>query len=260
MAALDSTQNARLPEVDGYSDEDDFYDNTECMLLDCDIDDGVEGKVQDAASAERSNIPINPNSVKHVYRDETWTQFTNEYAPGTLPFTGDPLGVKKSYPRMPSFLHLFGLFWIRNMLRSICIETNRYARVVEDGRNKSGHDWYDMDEKELRTFLAVSLYMVMKKQPNVKSYWAKSEKLFYCPVIANLLSQRHFLALRKCLHLTNTSDFGMDTTSPQYDKMGQCCWLINSIRDACRKVWNVAKMCTVDEMMVRYKGKYCPAP
>jgi hypothetical protein len=51
----------------------------------------------------------------------------------------------------------------------------------------------------------------------------------------------------------------MDSTSPQYDKMDQCHWLINSIRDACRKVWNVAKMCTMDEMMVRYKEKYCLA-
>jgi hypothetical protein len=116
-----------------------------------------------------------------------------------------------------------------------------------------------MEEKELRTFLAISLYMGMKKQPNVKSYWAKSEKLFYCPVIASLLTQRRFLALRKCLHLTNPSEFVTDKSSPLYDQMHQCRWLLNVIRDACRALWNVGKMCTVDEMMVRYKGKYCPA-
>ena len=181
-----------------------------------------------------------------------------EYALGMLPFTRDPHGVKKSYLCMPSFLHLFGLFWTRNKLQSICIETNCYARVVEDGRSKGGHDWYDMDKKELRAFMAVSLYMGMKKQLNVKSYWAKSKKLFYCLVIANLLSQRCFLALQKYLHLTNTSDSCIDTTSLQCDKMDQCRWPINSIQDACRKVWNVAKICTVDEMMVRYKEKYCP--
>jgi hypothetical protein len=160
---------------------------------------------------------------------------------------------------MPSFLHLFGLFWTREVLQNICIETNRYARVVEGGKTKGGDDWYDMQEKELRTFLAVSLYIGMKKQPNVKSYWAKSEKLFYCPVIANLLTQRRFLALRKCLHLSNPSEFVTDKTSPHYDKMHQCRWLLNVIWDACRALWNVGKMCTVDEMMVRYKGKYCPA-
>jgi hypothetical protein len=41
--------------------------------------------------------------------------------------------------------------------------------------------------------------------------------------------------------------------------MHQCKWLLNRIREACKAVWNVAKMCSVDEMMVRYKGKYCPS-
>jgi hypothetical protein len=78
-----------------------------------------------------------------------------------------------------------------------------------------------MDEKELRIFLAVSLYMGMKKKPNVRSYWAKLEPLFYCSVIANLLTQRQFLSLRKCLHLTNPCEYVTDKTSPQYDKMHQ---------------------------------------
>jgi hypothetical protein len=112
-----------------------------------------------------------------------------------------------------------------------------------------------MDEKELQMFLAVFFYMGMKKQPNVRSYWTKSEPLFYCLVIANLLTQRRFLSL----HLTNPCDFVTDKTSPQYDKMHQCRWLLNRIRESCKAVWNVAKMCSIDEMMVRYKGKYCPA-
>jgi hypothetical protein len=36
--------------------------------------------------------------------------------------------------------------------------------VVEDGKSRGGHNWYDMDEKELWTFFTVSLYMGMKKQ------------------------------------------------------------------------------------------------
>ena len=99
----------------------------------------------------------------------------------------------------------------------------------------------------------------MKKQPNVKSYWAKSEKLLFCPVIEKLITQRRFLALQKCLHLTNPSEYNSDKTSPGYDKMHQCHWLLNTIWDICRAVWNVGKMCTMDEMMVRYKGKYCLA-
>jgi hypothetical protein len=189
-----SVEQTLVPELDG-GDEDYFYDNPEKNFPSSDNEDEghEEFKVDDGGV--RRPIPIDPNSIKHIFREETWSQSTNEYALGMLHFIGEPPGMKKSYRRMPSFLHLFGLFWTREVLHTICIETNRYAKVVEDGKTKGGKDWYDLDEKELQIFLAVSLYMGMKKQPNVKSYWTKSEALFFCPVISNLLTQRRFLSL-----------------------------------------------------------------
>ena len=41
--------------------------------------------------------------------------------------------------------------------------------------------------------------------------------------------------------------------------MGQVRWLINVIWEKYMKAWNVGKFATVDEMMIRYKGTYCPA-
>jgi hypothetical protein len=32
--------------------------------------------------------------------------------------------------------------------------------------------------RELKAFLATALYMGMKKLPNVKAYWTKSEEIF----------------------------------------------------------------------------------
>jgi hypothetical protein len=41
--------------------------------------------------------------------------------------------------------------------------------------------------------------------------------------------------------------------------MGQVRWVVEKIRDNCKKVWNLGKYFTIDEMMVGYKGSYCPA-
>ena len=90
--------------------------------------------------------------------------------------------MKHTYPRMPTFLHLFGIFWTRVVLQNICNETNWYARVVEEEKRNGGDDWYDVDEKELKTFFVVSLYMGMEQQSYVNSYWAKLEKLFLLPL------------------------------------------------------------------------------
>jgi hypothetical protein len=46
--------------------------------------------------------------------------------------------------------------------------------------------------------------------------------------------------------------------SPAFDKIAQCRWLIDVIRGACKSLWQLGAYCTIDEMMVRYKGTYCP--
>jgi hypothetical protein len=34
--------------------------------------------------------------------------------------------------------------------------------------------------------------------------------------------------------------------------------LIDRIYENCKRVWKLEKMCTIDEMMIRCKGAYCP--
>jgi hypothetical protein len=37
---------------------------------------------------------------------------------------------------MPTYLHLFGLFWTHTILNHICIGTNRYAQEDDGGKPK----------------------------------------------------------------------------------------------------------------------------
>ncbi len=45
---------------------------------------------------------------------------------------------------------------------------------------------------------------------------------------------------------------------PGYDQLGQVRWLIHTIRDIYKWTWILEKFCIANEMMVRYKGTYCP--
>jgi hypothetical protein len=40
--------------------------------------------------------------------------------------------------------------------------------------------------------------------------------------------------------------------------MLQVRWLVDDIRRACMREYSLGKYVTVDEMMIRYKGSYCP--
>jgi hypothetical protein len=66
------------------------------------------------------------------------------------------------------------------------------------------------------------------------------------------------MALNKCLHITNRVEYVREKGLPDYDKLGQVRWLVNAIRESYKRVWKFGKFCTIDEMMVRYKGTYCP--
>lgn len=75
-------------------------------------------------------------------------------------------------------------------MHHISIETNRYTRVVEDANKRGRHNWYDVDEGELRAFMMARLWMGMRKQPNIKSYWMEVDDIFYCPTILRLFTRK----------------------------------------------------------------------
>jgi hypothetical protein len=73
------------------------------------------------------------------------------------------------------------------------------------------------------------------------------------------MSRDRFRALRRCLHITDPSLYEhIHKGDPGYDKLRQVRWLVDKIRNACMREWQLGKFLTIDEMMVRYKGIYCP--
>ena len=97
------------------------------------------------------------------------------------------------------------------MLLDIVVETNRYARAIDGaGKLPSGKNWKDLTLAKFKVFLAITLYMGMRKQPNVKSYWMKSPSIFHCSVISNVLSRDRFMVLTKCFHLANHDTYVRD--------------------------------------------------
>jgi hypothetical protein len=127
------------------------------------------------------------------------------------------------------------------------------------GNTRGGSKWESLTVSGLKAFLAIHMYMDMKKQPNYKSYWEKEGSLFHCPIISNIMSRAGFTQLRRCLHITNPTMYEhIHKGDVGYDKLRQVRWLINEIRNACSREWSLGKFVTIDEMMVRYKGTYCP--
>jgi hypothetical protein len=133
------------------------------------------------------------NAVKYIYADETWSQKFFTYDPKPRIFVGRR-GPTEAFHQVPSIAHLFDLFWLETLLHKIVTETNRYATHPLDamGNTMGGRNWENMTIAELKAFLAVHMYMGMKRQPNVQSYWEKEGSIFHCHVISNIMSCDRF--------------------------------------------------------------------
>jgi hypothetical protein len=203
-------------------------------------------------------IPMLQEGMRWDFRNENWDTRGFEYNPRPVPFTGarGPMEIRH---RLPTFMHLFSLFWPWTILRTIVDETNRYACEDDgNGGTMGGDKWEPLTVAGLKAFMAIHIYIGLKRQPNLKTYWMRNS-IFHCDIISNIFSRKCFEDLRRCLHITNPARYeNVGRDDPAYDKIHQTRWLVDAIRERCKAAWNLGKNLTIDEMMVRYKGTYSP--
>jgi hypothetical protein len=97
------------------------------------------------------------------------------------------LGCIHPYGRLPSLVGLFEKFWSKTLQRRIGQETNRYASEIiddEECRTRGGLDWTPLGVAEFRTYLAICLFMGVKKLPSIRLYWSRENMLLHCPIIS----------------------------------------------------------------------------
>lgn len=118
------------------------------------------------------------------------------------------------------------------------------------------HSWIDLTEGELLCWFGILILMGLKVLPHRRLYW--DMRHFYgCPLISQAMPRQRFEAIVRCIHLVNNSDLVMDNTSSRFDKIEKVRWLLEGFARISQSLYNAERVCTVDEIMVPYKGKYC---
>ena len=138
-------------------------------------------------------------------------------------------------------------------------ESNRYAATVTvNGKTRGGEGWWKLTLEELQAWIGISMLMGVKPLPNHRAYWRSSVPFLHCPVISSCMSRSRFERITACLHIVDDRLLPTNRGDANHDKLGKVRWLLQEVRRKCQENWNLGQMVTVDEMMVRYKGRYCP--
>ena len=162
----------------------------------------------------------NQIGIRWEFRDDAWRNPNILY--DSMPFSRLRRGSSFLYNCLPTFITLFKLFWTLAITNATVMETNRYATTLDAlGRIGRGPIWEELIVDGLKAFMATTLYMGMKRQPNYKSYWMK-DSFFHCSKISSIFSHAHFIKLHRCLHLTDNTYIGnIERGALGYDKLHQ---------------------------------------
>lgn len=123
---------------------------------------------------------------------------------------------------------------------------------VTNGRR----NWTPLDMEELLAWFGILILMGIKEFPHIRCYWSSPE-FYNCPLISEVMSRQRFEAIIRCIHLVNNDDVVTDKNSPQFDKIAKVRWLCESFASLSQTLYNNERVCTVDEIMIPYKGRYC---
>ena len=89
--------------------------------------------------------------------------------------------------------------------------------------------------------------------PNFADYW-ETNSIFSQPKIVKGMSRNHFEQLRGRLHFNDNSLAAAHGT-PGYDKLFKIKPIIDAICKKCKSLYNPGKNISIDEAMVKFKGR-----
>ncbi|XP_050950241.1 piggyBac transposable element-derived protein 4 isoform X2 [Labeo rohita] len=151
-------------------------------------------------------------------------------------------------------LQYFELFFSKSVLRTILTNSNAYGAMRQEGAKKP---WEDITAKDLKSFLALVIYMGLLKCFKLTDYWRKSH-IYNLPYPSQIMSSRKFLTISKALHLSDPkvdAENDKKKGTPEYDRLCKIKPLYQDIRDACRASFHPFQNISIDERMVASKAR-----
>ena len=149
-------------------------------------------------------------------------------------------------------LDFFQLFFSQQVLERIANATNEYAwRHIVDTPAYGDRfgAWEETTAEEIRKVLGQILYMSIVRLPKVEDYYRITPLFHGLWARAFIASRNRFKALMSFLHLTTADE------ETEGDRLRKVRWLHDHLKNTCRKYFQPDQRVSIDERMIRMKGR-----
>ena len=172
-----------------------------------------------------------------------------------------PISLKNGRAKLPNDVNLedpyqiFKLIYTDELLEELAVHTNEYAKLhpTKKKNARCPRPWKPTTAGELLAYLAVTIYMGLHIETDIKDYWNKNPaKGPLHKIITAHISLVQFQQLDRMFHISKPKPIHNPTKESPFDKIHT---LSEYIRQRCRQYWELGTHLSVDEMIERFTGR-----
>ncbi|KAM4536507.1 piggyBac transposable element-derived protein 4-like isoform 1-T2 [Odontesthes bonariensis] len=163
-------------------------------------------------------------------------------------FTRTP-GLKVPISEDASPLDVFSHIFTDEVWDMLVTQTNVYADQVRS-HTPSNSKWSPVSKQEMKSFIGLCLTFGIIKLPTRRDYWRQS-KWLYQTNVARVMARDRFDMIWRYLHLQDNTDPAVDKS----DRLWKLRCFLDLLLNQYQALYEVNGIVTVDESMVKYKGR-----
>ncbi|XP_056092191.1 piggyBac transposable element-derived protein 4-like isoform X2 [Rhinichthys klamathensis goyatoka] len=151
-------------------------------------------------------------------------------------------------------LQFFQLLFSKTMLQTIVEHTNDYGAKCQE---RKGKVWENICQNDLKSYIALVIYMSMFKCSSLTDYWSVSQH-FSLSFPAKVMSYQKFLSISKALHLSDSREDEKNRVrrgTAAFERLGKIQPLYQVIREACKTFFHPFQRITIVERMVTSQAR-----
>ncbi|KAG7487665.1 hypothetical protein MATL_G00025970 [Megalops atlanticus] len=164
-------------------------------------------------------------------------------------------GFQLDFQREYSPSDIFHLFFSKDVIRTLCCNTNKYAaQRTAEGMHRQ---WTDVNAEEMLRFLSIIIYLGLVKGSAARDMWRK-DCLHSHPFPASVMPGYRYEAISAYLHMSDPAADAVNDQlrgQPGYDGLFCLKPLQEQILTACRAYYQPRQNLSIDERMVATKAR-----
>ena len=183
------------------------------------------------------------NTTKRNTQNELlWTSITHDV--DNHPF------VRNVGPTLSESDNVFTKFFSNELVAYIVEQTNKYAKECLEKNDCSDH--WETNEAEIWAFIGFTIMMGLNRCSNLYDYWS-TKPIFHCFPIASRITRQRFMEIKRYLHFADNSN--IIPRGEEGYKLAKIRPVIEAVQGKCLNNYLPHKECSIDEAMIRFKGR-----